>query len=201
MRNDGAIARLLRRWLARPRRLRDGLLVLAAYSAGYAVCLLLLALGGVAPGLAPWLAIPEDVYFFWESAFIAPVIVLAAVLAAGVLHLVARALGGRGDFDDTMALVGVTTAIASLTTLVPDTVVGLLLCAKALDPGAWMHAIVRPSPTLAIIWVYLSLYMIAFAVAYPAIARVVHGLRGGRALCAGWTAFVVYQAFLFVFVR
>ena len=62
-------------------------------------------------------------------------------------------------------------------------------------------AVVRPSPTLAIIWVYLSLYVIAFAVAYPAIARVVHGLRGGRALCAGWASFVVYQTLLFVFVR
>ncbi len=177
------------------------MIVLVGYGVSYAVCLLLLAFGGVAPGLAPWLAIPSDVYFYWEATFIAPVIVLAAMLAAAVLHLVARALGGRGEFDDVMALVGVATAVASLTTLVPDTLVGLLLCARVLDPDAWMHAIVRPSPTLAIVWVYLSLYAIAFAVAYPAIARVVHGLRGGRALLAGWTAFVVYQALLFVFVR
>src|SRR5690242_3442803 len=123
-----ALDRSLEGWLARPRRVRRGLLALALYGCGYAVALLLLALGGARPGTPPWLAIDEQIYFHVEAAFIAPVIVLAAVLGAAIMHLVARALGGVGDFDDAIALVGVTTAFASLTTLVPDTVIGALLC-------------------------------------------------------------------------
>jgi hypothetical protein len=202
MRGDAAFPDvLLRGWLARPHRLRDGVIVLAAYALGYAVCLLLLAAGGAQPGTAPWLTIPASTYFWWESTFIGPVIFVAGVLAAAILHLCARALGGRGDFDDTMALVGFSTALASLTTLVPDTIIALLLCAGVVDPAAWMHAITRPSATLAMVWVYLLLYAAAFALLYPGVARLVHGLRGWRALAAGWTSFVVYQVLLYVFIR
>ena len=193
--------RLLRRWLERPAALRRGLVALGTYALGYALCLLLLALGGARPGAAPWLAIPTADYFLWESLFIAPVIVCGGVLAAALAHLIALALGGRGTFEDTMALIGVSTAFASLTTLVPDTVVALLLCAGIVDSAAWMTAITSATPTLAVVWGYLALYLVAFGIGYPAAARVAHRLPRGRARLVGWTSFAVYQTLLYVFVR
>lgn len=195
------IDRLMRRWLDRRAALRDGMFALAVYGLGYAAALLLLAVGGARPGTRPWLDIPLASYFYWESLFIAPVLVSAGILAAGVLHLLARSVGGRGDFDATMALVGISTAVASLTTLVPDLVVALLLCTKVLDPQVWMREVTHLSSTLGLVWVYLLAYLIAFGVSYPAVARVAHGLSGWRARTIGWSSFVVYQALLYVFIR
>ncbi|HWB73652.1 MAG TPA: hypothetical protein VG755_01830 [Nannocystaceae bacterium] len=196
-----ALDRVLEGWLAQPQRVRRGLLALAFYGLGYACAMLLLAFGGARPGTPPWLAIDEQIYFHVEAAFIAPVIGLAAVLAAAILHLVARALGGVGDFDDAVALVGVTTAFASLTTLVPDTVIGVLLCVDVIDAETWMHEITRPSATLALVWVYLAAYLVAFGLGYPAVARVAYRLSRTRALVAGWSSFAIYQLVLYVFVR
>jgi hypothetical protein len=168
---------------------------------GYSLAIVLLAIGGVGPGMASWLAIPTAEYFLWEPYFTLPVIFLMALLAAAVMQLLARWLGGTGSFEDTVALIGPATAWATLCTLIPDALIGLLLIVGVIDPVQWMADIVRPSTTLAIIWVYLLMYVAAFGVLYPQVAQLVHGLSPARARVAGWLAFLVYQAVLFVFIR
>lgn len=195
------LEQLLRRRLAHPRRLQKGLRDLLLIGIAYSLAIVLLALGGVGPGMASWLAIPTEDYFKWEPLFTTPVIFLTGLLAAAVMHLLARWLGGTGSFENTVALIGPATAWATLCTLIPDAVIGLLLIGGVLDPAQWMAGIVRPSPTLAIIWVYLLIYVAAFMVLYPMVARLVHGLTVGKARKAGWMAFVVYQSVLFVFIR
>jgi hypothetical protein len=193
------------RWLtnrlAAPRALRDGLVVLAATAAAYASCNLLLAAGGAQPGPPPWLALPAATYFWWEAAFIGPVIFLAGILAAAVLHLGARAFGGTGSFESTLALLGWAVGVSTTATLVPDTFVGIALCTGLADPAWWASAIAGPSVVLAIVWFYLLLYVTLFLVMFPAVARVAHGLAPGPSLVVGWGTFVVYQLVLFVFVR
>lgn len=193
--------RYLERWQQNPLRLQHGILALIGMALGYAVCLSLLALGGARPGVAPWLAIEHAHYFYWESLFIAPVILCGALLGAAVMQLLARLAGGTGSFEDTLAILCVSTSLATLPTLVPDTLLGLLLCAGIVDKTAWMYAVTHPTPALAIVWTYLLCYLIAFLVLYPTVVRVVHGLRGARALGVGWASFAIYQLFLYVFVR
>ncbi|MBK9177595.1 MAG: hypothetical protein IPM46_14935 [Flavobacteriales bacterium] len=192
---------LLARRLAHPRRLHKGLRDLLFLGIAYSLAIVLLALGDVGPGMASWLAIPAEDYFKWEPLFTTPVIFFSGLLSAAVLHLLARWLGGTGSFEDTVALIGPATAWATLCTLIPDAVIGMLLIAGVIDPTRWMADIVRPSPTLAIIWVYLLLYVAAFALLYPMVARLVYGLAASKARVAGWLAFIVYQALLLVFIR
>lgn len=189
------------RRLERPDHLRRGLLDLLWLGIVYSLVIALLALGNVGPGMPSWLAIPTEDYFKWEPLFCTPVIFFAGILAAGVLHLLARANGGHGTFERTLALVGPVTFIATLFTLIPDTVIGIGLLAGLIDPQQWMADIVRPSPTLAIIWVYLVMYLAAFVLLFPRIGRVAHGLRPAAARWSGWLAFLVYQALLLVFIR
>ena len=114
---------------------------------------------------------------------------------------VARRAGGRGAFEDTLALLARTTAWATLCTLVPDLVVGLLLVAGIIDPEGWMRGVTTPSATLALVWVHLAAYLVAFLVSNPAVVRVAHGVGGRRAWAIGGATFVVYQALLYVFIR
>jgi hypothetical protein len=157
--------------------------------------------GGAQPGPAPWLVLPPATYFWWESLFIAPVIVGAGILAAGVLQLGARAVGGRGSFEDTLGLLGWAIAASTLATLIPDLAIGVALCAGLVRPETWMDAITRPTPVLALVWVYLLTYVALFLVTFPAVARAAHGLGRGRAIALGWTTFAVYQLLVYVFVR
>ena len=196
------VARLVTGRLTDPSRLWAGLAWLAGTGLAYAACLLLLAAGGDAPGdMTPWLAIPTEVYFWWEAAFIGPVVVAGGLLASAVVYLMGRAAGGTGTFDDTLAVLGPAVAACTVITLVPDLVIGVLLNSGALSEQRWMADITRPSLTLGLVWTYLTLYLVAFLVAFPYATAAVHRLGRWRAIAVGWSGFVVYQGFLFVFVR
>ena len=76
----------------------------------------------------------------------APVIVLGAILASPVAYLLATAFGSRGTFDDTLVAVGLATCIATLFSLVPDFVMGLITAAGLANGASWAEDLLRPSP-------------------------------------------------------
>src|ERR1700731_513897 len=100
------------------RRLADGLLALGLSVALPAAVSELAALGPFRPpanlgGLPSLTAQGADIYARWvyQQRFVLPVygMPISAVLwlaAAGLIHLIARALGGRGDFAGLLKLVG-----------------------------------------------------------------------------------------------
>jgi hypothetical protein len=100
------------------RRLADGLRALALSVTLPAAVSELAALGPFRPpanlgGLPSLTAQGADIYARWvyQQRFVLPVygIAISAVLwlaAAGLIHLIARALGGRGDFAGLLKLVG-----------------------------------------------------------------------------------------------
>jgi hypothetical protein len=184
------------------RRLRVGLLYLAGTGAAYAACILILAAGGDRPGdLTPWLRIGSDAYFWWEAAFLAPVIVGSGLLATVCMYVFARAARGTGGFDDTLAFLGRAVAVCTTVTLVPDLIIGALLNTGVIAPEVWMRDITRPSVTLALVWTYLLAYVVAFLVAFPRVASAAHRLPWRSAVPVGWATFAIYQGVLLVFVR
>jgi hypothetical protein len=192
----------LRRRLGDRHRVRAGVLFLVGTGLAYAVCLLVLAAGGDRPGdFAPWLRIGTDTYFWWEAAFIAPVIVGSGLFAAACMYLLARAARGAGSFDATVALLGPAVAVCTAVTLVPDLIIGGLLNAGVVAPERWFYDITHPTVTLALIWTYLLAYVVAFLVAFPVVVRTAHGLPWRVAVPVGWACFVAYQTVLLVFVR
>ena len=54
----------------------------------------------------PWRRISTDTYFWWEAAFIAPVIVGSGLLAGACMYLFAPGHTGIGSSDDTLAPLG-----------------------------------------------------------------------------------------------
>jgi len=196
------IASFFARTIRRPHAVRRCGLLLIGVGAAYALSIELLALGGGTPGMAPWLNIPRDSYFFVEPAFTAPVIILSAILAAAIAYLLAKAFGSGGSFDDTFAAIGLATCIATLFSLVPDFVMGAITTAGLVDGAAWAENLITPSPAATFLWSYLTLYVLAFLVLYPVAVRSADNrLPAGKAVAAGWAAFIVYQSILLVFIR
>lgn len=164
-----------------------------ALASAYTVVCALLAWRGVDPVPAPWVAIPADSYYLWAIVFYGPALLAGWLLAAAVIQLWARALGGTGAFEDLVPALGLATALATLATLIPDLVMNVL----GVYDGPWSKTWWGWS--LAIGW--MTAYVVLFFVLYPRAVRAVHGLTRARAVLVGVGGFVVYQGFIFVFIR
>ena len=77
--------------LADGRRLRFGLLALGINAVFYTLVYVFLSMGGGAPSsFTPWLAIPPEVYYYYNQFFLTPDMFMCWILAAGVAQLLSR---------------------------------------------------------------------------------------------------------------
>lgn len=176
-----------------PVKRRSGYLAMLAIASAYTVVCGLLAWRGVDPVPGPWLRIPAESYYLWALLFYGAALLAGWLLAAAVMQLWARALDGVGVFEDLVATLGMATALATLPTLVPDLVTNLF----GIYDGPWSKSWWGWS--LAIGW--MTAYLVLFLTLYPRAVRAVHGLNRRRSLFVGLGGFVLYQGFIFIFIR
>lgn len=62
---------------------------------------------GFGPLWEPLLKIPVAEYYFWQRYFIVAVFFIGMIASAGAVRLLARSAGGRGQFEDSFALLTV----------------------------------------------------------------------------------------------
>ena len=62
--------------------------------------------GGVPPGYEPFLRIPTESYYFWQTFLTIPVGLIGWILFAGSAQLLSRRLGGQGSFEENLAVLG-----------------------------------------------------------------------------------------------
>jgi hypothetical protein len=105
------------------------------------------------------------------------------------MQLVSRALGGQGRFEDLATTLAWDTGVATLFTVVPDFTSSALGVYETWDPTG-------------LSWVLFStLYLIAFGILYTSAVRAVHSLSLRSALLVSLGGFVLYQGFIFLFIR
>jgi len=62
---------------------------------------------GLSPtGYEPFLRIPTESYYLWQTFFTIPVGLIGWILFAGAAQLLSRSLGGQGSFEDNLAVLG-----------------------------------------------------------------------------------------------
>jgi hypothetical protein len=191
----------MRRLAEHPRRLRCGFFAVAGVGVGYAITVAGIALSGGTPS-TPWLAIPASEYFKWEALFIAPVTLLCWVLAAGVVYLLGRAVGGVGTFEATLTQVGFAIATATLITLIPDAARAAMTSVGALSRADWEQAVASPgSPDFVFLWTDMLAYLVGLLVLFTLAAARAERLRGWRAASVGVTGALLYQGVYLIFIR
>ena len=184
------------------RRLRFGLYAISINAILYTLVYIFLWHGGGAPStFTPWLAVPKDVYYFYNQFWLAPSMFGCWILAAGVAHLLSRLFAGRGSFEDTLSLFGFGITIATLFALLHDLTDSFLVAIGLLD-ARW-YEVQLNSPT---IWraILLTLYSVALILLYVLLTEGVFAsqrIKRIPGILIGLVSFIVYQGTFFIFNR
>lgn len=194
--------RSLERLVSNPEGLAMGAKALLLTAALYTLMYACLTLGGAAPSsFAPWLAIPKEVYYRYNTLLLAPSMFVCWLSAASIGHLLARAWGGQGNFEQTAAAIGVSISLASWTTLVHDLTGSILGALHMIDARAHEAAMNAPTIWRGLILTLFVLYAAAFLYTFATSIAVSQRLGRAKSLTLGTLAFCVYQGMFFVFNR
>jgi len=184
------------------RRLKFGLLALSINALLYTLVYVFLSLGGGAPSsFAPWLAIPSEVYYQYNRFFLAPSMFGCWILAAGVAQLLSRIFSGKGNFEDTLSVLGFGISIASLASLLhdlPDTLLGAI---GVLNLKEYEVALNSPTIWRTILLTLYTLSTMSFLVLFPKGIGAAQRIRRGPAVFVGVLAYLVYQGVFVIFNR
>lgn len=188
--------------LSESQRLRFGLLALAIPATLYTLVYVFLSAGGGAPSsFTPWLAIPAEVYYFYNRFLLAPSMFACWILAAGVAQLLSRLFSGKGSFEDNLAVLGFSISIASLASLLHDLPSSFLGAIGVINLSEYEIALNSPTIWRTILWIFYGLYLILFLVLFPKGIGSAQRMQRGPAILVGVLAFLVYQGVFLIFNR
>lgn len=186
-----------RKLIADRRRLAYAWSVILLLSVGYALVDTALWVVGHLPNPEPFLRIPTEQYYFWLQFMSLVLYVACWLLAAACMHLLSKVFGGQGSFEDTLTVVGMATAAASLATLIPDLVTSFLEVTGIVEPQALEHFLWGT----AFLWFYLGLYTLLFVLLYPLAIRAAQRILIWQAVLVGLFGVLVYNFSLSLFNR
>ena len=188
--------------LADSRRLKFGFIAISINAVLYTLVYVFLTLAGGAPSsFTPWLAVPKDVYYFYNQFWLAPSMFGCWILAAGVAHLSSKLFSGQGSFEDTLSVFGFGITIASLISALHDLPDSFLGAIGLLDQNWYELALNSPTIWRAIL---LTIYGVALVMLFLLCIKGVGAsqkLKAGPALFVGILAAVMYQGVFFIFNR
>lgn len=184
------------------RKVKFGFYAMAITAIVYTLVYVFLTIGGGAPSsFEPWLAVPKDVYYFYNRFWIAPTMFGCWILAAGVAHLLSRLFSGKGTFEDTLSVFGFGITIATFFSALHDFTDSLLGAVGLLDLKWYELALNTPT-----IWrtIWATLYSIAIILLF---VQLILGLSRAEkikpvhAIWIGSVAAILYQVMFLVFNR
>jgi hypothetical protein len=117
------------------------------------------------------------------------------------MHLLARAAGGKGTFEHTLAAIALAINLAMLFGLLHDLPMSFLSAIGVIDAKA--HEIAMNSPTIfrTLLWIAYGAYALAFVSLFPLAVRVTHDLSVLPAMGIGIAGFAWFQVVFLVFNR
>ena len=97
----------IRQVIGEEQKVAYGFAAVLLLSIPYSIAVLISwAKGGMPSGYEPFLRIPTESYYFWQTFFTVPVGLIGWILFAGFAQLLSSKLGGRGSFEENLAVLG-----------------------------------------------------------------------------------------------
>lgn len=184
------------------RRLKFGLLAISINAILYnLVYIFLWSRGGAPSSFTPWLAVPKDVYYFYNQFWLAPSMFGCWILAAGVAHLLSKLFSGKGSFEDTLSVFGFGITIATLFALLHDFTDSFLGAIGLLDLRWYEVQLNSPTIWRTILWTLYSIALMLLVVLQIIGVKASQKIKIGPAIFIGGIAAIVYQVLFLVFNR
>ena len=181
---------------------RDGFLYMLIPLILYTLMYFMLNYGHGAPStFTPWLNISKENYYFYNQFLIAPSLILSWFAAASTIQVISRALKGKGSFEATLAILGLSISVAMWSTLIHDLVMSFSSATGIVN--AKDHEIAMNSPTIwrTILWICFTIYFLAFIYLFYKSVRIVHKLSKASSLIIGTIGFFLFQLIFLIFNR
>jgi len=183
-------------------RLKFGLLAISINAILYnLVYIFLWSRGGAPSSFTPWLAVPKEVYYFYNQFWLAPTMFGCWILAAGVAHLLSKLFSGKGSFEDTLSVFGFGITIATLFALLHDFTDSFLGAIGLLDLRWYEVQLNSPTIWRTILWALYSIAIILLVVLQIIGVKTSQKIKIGPAVFIGSIAATVYQGIFFIFNR
>lgn len=188
--------------LADERRLKFGLLAISLNAVLYTFVYIFLTIANGAPSsFAPWLAVPKEVYYYYNRFWLFPSMLACWILAAGVAHLLSRLFSGKGSFEDTLSVFGFGITIATFFALLHDLTDAFLGAIGVLDQRWYEVALNTPTIWRTILWILYSTALILLFIRLIQGVRAAERIKPWHALLIGAIAAIVYQGVFLIFNR
>jgi hypothetical protein len=200
----GAVIRPRRtfgRLLEDPQRLDYGIAAILFIGALYTLTVIGFAVARADISFPAWIVIPRESYYFWEIFFALPVYLAAWILAAGLIQLLCKPCGGRGTFEEMLAVLGFAVALPSSVTWLPETVGIILILLGALTQAEWREIIARPGFWQLFSQVYQFVALAWFLLLFPLAVAAGQKVRGWQAAVVGVLTVAVTGLVVLIFIR
>jgi hypothetical protein len=149
----------------------------------------------------PWLNIPPENYYRYNRFLLAPSLLFAWILAAGVVQLSCKSTAGKGSFEDTLCVLAFGIGVASWATGLHDLITSFLGAIAVINQQKFELALNTPTIWRTLLWILMILYLLWFCVLFTKGIMVVHKIKVRTAVIIGGSGFIVYQLFFFIFNR
>lgn len=167
----------------------------------YEVAILLWLFGEAEVTAPPFLRIPDAQYYSYEVIFFVPVFVGTWLLAAGIIYLLSKALGGTGDFDSLLGSLGVGVAVCAYFTMIPDLIQGVLFSTGWMPQDQYL-ALTGQGVWAVVVWAYLIGYLVSNVAAFTlSTYYTTQGLSKLKSALVGVVSFAGYFALFLTFIR
>ncbi len=188
--------------LADHRKLKFGFMAMGINALVYTLVYVFLNLRGGAPStFTPFLAVPKEVYYFYNQFWLLPSMFGCWILASGVAHLLSRLASGQGSFEDTLSVFGLGITVATLIAALHDLTDSFLGAVGLLDIQWYEVALNTPTIWRAILWTaYGSALIMLFVLTISGI-RAAQKIKPSTAIWIGSIAAIIYQGVFVIFNR
>lgn len=186
--------------LKHPNALSFGFFAVCVQAILYTGVYVFLIFGG-GQAFKPWLYIPVDEYYKYNVFFCAPSMILAWILAAGLIFVLTRLGKLQGQFEYILALFGFGIGIASWSTGLHDISTSFLGAVHIIDQRTYEFQLNSPTIWRTLLWIQMLVYLCWFIFLFSLAINKIYHTNRWMSFVLGFVGFLTYQLFFLIFNR
>lgn len=145
----------------------------------------------------PFLAIPAEEYYFWETFFALPVFIIIAIVFSGISRLMSSALKGNGSFENIFSIYCISITFPMFITMwIPESILIILFPSERATALGGFN----------IIPIWLDIFRQITGVIWPLIITIIgikisEKINWARSIFVAIIAFIPTSLFMVIFIR